>query len=66
MKVVPVATNHILIELDNGETLEMFDNTLVPGKEIVSLSLTSQSMMLPSYSAVRPIRDISIEILRRP
>ncbi|KKN75197.1 hypothetical protein LCGC14_0383560 [marine sediment metagenome] len=39
MKIQPVAINHILIYLDNGETLDINDGTLTPSGGTLNMVL---------------------------
>lgn len=52
MKVQPVAINHILLHLDNGEILDINDGTLTPSGGILAVRLTdpTDKQMITSTS----------------
>jgi hypothetical protein len=55
MKVIPIANNHISIELDNGETLDVNDGTFIPGSKDnsgghVTIKISALTELVTNYS----------------
>ncbi len=60
MKVIPLAVNHIAIELDNGEVLDVNDGTKVDNTVTIRLESPTQRRMVTCTSVTY---DASVRLL---